>query len=251
MKKTISFINNKGGVGKTTGTVNIGCGLSRLGKKVLLVDLDPQANLTACSGLALPLEKNICGALQGTYHLPIAQAPIGVDIVCSTLDLSAAEKELADEPFRELLLKKLLAPVVGDYDWVLIDCPPSIGVLALNALTASELCIIPVELANFALVGMDRLIQLIGKVHDRINSDLDDYKILISRSDIRQTVQKELAESLTEKFGEHVFHSIIRNNVKILESQMSRKDIFSYDPKCNAAQDYMSICEELLKLYES
>src|SRR5665648_343152 len=169
MKKVIAIINHKGGVGKTTSTVNIGAGLSLSGKRVLLIDLDPQANLTNNVGLDPLTNKNIYGALKGEYLLPVVRSTNNIDVVCSTLDLSGAELELNNEPGRESILKRLIAPVLNEYDFVLIDCPPSLGLLTLNALSTSQSCIIPVELANFALLGMTKLFEIIKKVRDRIN----------------------------------------------------------------------------------
>jgi len=251
MKKIYSFINHKGGVGKTTSTVNVGAGLSILNKKVLLIDLDPQANLTNNVGLSPNESKNIYGALRGEYPLPIIRTANGLDVVCSTLDLSGAELELNNEPGRESILKRLINPVMQDYDFVFIDCPPSLGLLTLNALTASQACIIPVELSNFALVGMTKLFEVIAKVRERINPELDNYNILITRTDKRQAVHKELAEYLSNEFKGNIFNSEIRHNVKILESQIQRTDIFSYDKTSNGANDYLAFCNEFLETYKN
>lgn len=251
MKKIFSFINHKGGVGKTTSTVNVGAGLPLLGKKVLLIDLDPQANLTNNVGLTPDESKNIYGALRGEYPLPVVQAPNGLDVVCSTLDLSGAELELNNEPGRENILKRLISSVLSEYDFVLIDCPPSLGLLTLNALSASQACIIPVELSNFALVGIAKLFEVIKKVRERINPDLDSYKILITRTDKRQAVHKELADYLANEFNGHIFKTEIRANVKILESQIQRTDIFSFEKNSNGANDYLALCREFLKTYEN
>lgn len=251
MKKTLSIINHKGGVGKTTSTVNIGAGLALLGKKVLLIDLDPQANLTINVDLDPLKNKNIYGALRGDYPLPVVKASNGLDVVCSTLDLSGAEMELNSEPARESILKRLITPILNDYDFVLIDCPPSLGLLTLNALTASQSCIIPVELANFALVGMTKLFEVTKKVRERINPDLDSYNILITRTDKRQAIHKELADYLANEFKDHIFKTEIRANVKILESQMQKTDIFTFDKTSNGANDYLALCRELLTTYEN
>jgi len=251
MKKIFSVINHKGGVGKTTSTVNVGAGLSLLGKKILLIDLDPQANLTNNVGFSPDERKNIYGALRGEYSLPVVQAPNGFDVVCSTLDLSGAELELNNEPGRESILKRLIAPVLQKYDFVFIDCPPSLGLLTLNALSAAHTCIIPVELSNFALVGMAKLFEVIKKVRDRINPDLESYRILITRTDKRQAVHKELADYLGDEFNGHIFKTEIRANVKILESQIKRTDIFSFDKASNGANDYLALCREFLETYEN
>lgn len=251
MNKIVSIINHKGGVGKTTSAANMGAGLTLLGKKVLLIDLDPQANLTNHVGLVPNESANIYGALRGEYRLPVIQSPIGLDIVCSTLDLSGAELELNNEPGRESILKRLILPVLPEYDFVFIDCPPSLGLLTLNALSASQVCIIPVELSNFALMGTAKLFDVIQKVKDRINPDLGNYNILITRTDKRQAVHKELAEYLSEQFKGHIFKTEIRSNVKVLESQLQKMDIFSYDKSSNGANDYLAVCREFLETYKN
>jgi chromosome partitioning protein len=248
MTKTISLINHKGGVGKTTSTVNIGAGLNRLGKKVLLIDLDPQANLTINLGLEPTEEKNIYQAFHGAYPLPVKNIKNGLDAVCSTLDLSVAEMELFTEPGREYILKNLIKPVEKQYDYILIDCPPALGFLTLNALTASQLAIIPVELSNFAIVGMSKLFDVMGKVRDRINPDLNDFRILMTRTDKRKRVHKDIAELLQNKYPDKTFKTEISSNVKIEESQLDRKDIFEYDAQSSGASDYMAVCHEILTI---
>ena len=251
MKKVIAVINHKGGVGKTTSTANIGAGLCRLGKKVLLIDLDPQANLTINFGFnPLQQKKTIYEALSGKYALPvIALNENRPDIVPSTLDLSVAEMQLNNEPGRESILKQLIEPIKFHYDYILIDCPPSLGILTLNALSASQAAIIPVELSNFSLVGMTRLFEIISKVKERINPELDDYNILVTRTDKRQAVQREISTYLREKNPDRIFSYEIRSNVKILESQIKRTDIFTFDNNSKAAVDYMNVCREFIERY--
>jgi chromosome partitioning protein len=254
MKKVISIINHKGGVGKTTSTANLGAGLHLLGKKILLIDLDPQANLTINMGVN-PHEMdssacgNIYGALHGKYPLPIVKCANGVDLVCSTLDLSVAEMELVNEPARESILKRLIDREKFLYDFILIDCPPSLGFLTLNALTASQSVIIPVELANFSLVGMKKLFEIMEKVRERINPELDGYRILVTRTDKRQSVHKELSEYLAKEFAGRIFKTEIRSNVKILESQIEHTDIFTFDDTSKAATDYMRLCQEFTGIF--
>jgi chromosome partitioning protein len=254
MKKVISVINHKGGVGKTTSTANIGSGLQKLGKKVLLIDFDPQSNLTVNLGIdPREIENNSHGniyeALHGKYPLPVIECANGVHLVSSTLDLSVAEMKLINEPAREFILSRLINPVKLKYDFILIDCPPSLGFLTLNALTASQSAIIPVELASFSLVGMKKLFDIMEKVRDRINPELDSYRILVTRTDKRQAVHRELSEYLAKEFAGRIFQTEIRSNVKILESQLERTDIFSFDPKSKAATDYGNLCKEFIAIY--
>jgi chromosome partitioning protein len=247
MKKIISIINHKGGVGKTTSTANIGAGLCRLGKKVLLIDLDPQANLTINFGInPQEQEETIYDALIGKCTLPVIHKENNPDIAPSTLDLSVVEMELNNEPGRESILRRLIERLKFQYDYVLIDCPPSLGLLTLNALSASESVIIPVELSNFSLVGMTKLFEVIAKVKERINPDLDEYHILVTRTDKRQAVHRELSEYLREKYPNRIFATEIRSNVKILESQIKRTDIFTFDDRSKAAADYLKVCVELI-----
>jgi chromosome partitioning protein len=250
MGKTISIINHKGGVGKTTTAVNLAAGLCLLGKKILLIDIDPQANLTISTGLNPSDGMNVYGALSGKYPLPVVTTNIGLDVVPSNIDLSATEIELHQEPEREALLKKLISPVLKNYNFVLIDCPPALGLLTLNALTASSGAIVPVELSGFALAGMNKLFEVIEKVRQRINPDLNICQILITRVDKRQAVQKELSDYMYKTYGKDVLKSQIRNNAKIIEAQIQRMDIFSFNRKSNGAEDYMNLCNEFLKIYK-
>lgn len=247
--KIVSFINHKGGVGKTTSVLNFGAGLVRLGKKVLLIDLDPQANLTYNVGRSQEEKLNLYGAMKGNYSLPIKETKIkGLDIVCSTLDLSSAELELINEPGRENILKRLIRPIQNNYDYIILDCPPSLGLLSLNALSTSDTCIIPVELSNFSLIGMTRLMEVFKKIQERINPNLSDYRVLRTRIDKRQGVHKELSIYLSDKFEGKVFNTEIRTNSKITESQINQEDIFTYDPSSNGANDYSALCDEFIKL---
>lgn len=247
MTKVISIVNHKGGVGKTTSSVNIGSGLTLLKKKVLLIDLDPQANLTVNFGLSLDEPENIYKALRGKSALPIIKLSNGVDVVPSTLDLSAADIELNNEPAREYILKRLIKPIKSNYDYILIDCPPSLGLLTLNALSVSEEVIIPIDLARFALIGMTKIFEVIGKVKDVLNPDLKDFSILMTKQDKRTTIHKDISDSIIEHYNDKVFNTIIRKNVAIEEAQMQGLDIFSYNPTCTAALDYLDVCKELIK----
>jgi chromosome partitioning protein len=248
MKKIVSVINHKGGVGKTTSAANIGSGLYRLGKKVLLIDLDPQANLSINFGInPQELDQTIYNALMGRCSLPIISNVNNPDIVPASLDLSVVEMELSNEPGRESILRRLLEHVEHLYEYIIIDCPPSLGLLTLNALSASQSVIIPVELSNFSLVGMAKLFEIIAKVRNRINPKLKNHNILVTRTDKRQAIHRELSLYLREKYKDQIFATEIRSNVKILESQVKRKDIFTFDSKSKAAEDYLSLCREFIK----
>lgn len=246
MEKCITVLNHKGGVGKTTTVINVGTALERLGKKVLLVDLDPQSNLTIHCGKNPEIERNIYKALKKEYPLPISNVRGNLDIVCSTLDLSVAELELSSEAGREYLVKELLDPVRKDYDFILFDCPPALTFLTMNALSASQEAIIPVELQSFAIMGMQRIFDLMKLIQKRINPSLADYKILITRQDKRKAIQRESLEYLQKKYPGKLFNTNIGSNVKVEESQFARTDIFSYNEKSTAALEYMEVAKELL-----
>ena len=247
MTKVISIINHKGGVGKTTTTANLGGSLTQKGYRVLLVDLDGQANLTMSLGLSSDLKDTIYSSMKSGKSLPIYKNKEGLEIVPSCLDLSAIETELMNEPGRELILKSLLANIREKYDYILIDCPPSLSLLSLNALTASDGIIIPVQAQYLAMRGMDKLVNIINKVRNRINPSLSIYGILITMYDGRTNLNKGISEVVEETFHGKVFSTYIRNNISLAEAQANGKDIFSYDSKCNGAADYMNLCNELTR----
>jgi chromosome partitioning protein len=248
MTHIISVMNHKGGVGKTTSAVNIGAGLHLLGKQVLLVDLDPQANLTMhlLGGEPESDSQTIYGAIRSDYALPILNLKPGFDIVISTLDLSAAELELQSEPGREYILRELLSPFMEDYDYILIDCPPSLGLLTINALSTSTGIIIPVESSAFSLKGMTKLFDIIAKVQYRLNKNLESYKILITKYDSRKSLQKQIAERIITQDIAPVFKTVIRTNVTLEEASMSQCSVFDLDARCAGAKDYMNVCNEIL-----
>jgi chromosome partitioning protein len=241
-------MNHKGGVGKTTSTVNIGAGLHQLGKRVLLIDLDPQANLTMhLCGEPDPAHDTIYGALRSEYGLPVKPIKPAFDIVISTLDLSAAELELQSEPGREYILKELISPYLKDYDYILIDCPPSLGILTINALSASTEIIIPVESSAFSLKGMTKLFDIVEKVKYRLNKNLKSYKILITKYDSRKTIQRQITESIKAQRLAPVFDTVIRTNVALEEASMSQCSVFDHDSRSAGAIDYTNICKEIIK----
>lgn len=242
--RTISILNHKGGVGKTTTSASISAGLTRLGYRVLSIDIDGQANLSQSLGVGSP-ELNIYTALKEQKSLPIYQNTEGLHIVPSTLDLQAAELELANEPGRELILKRLINQYSGSYDFVIIDCPPSLGILTLNALTASEYIIIPVEAETLALQGMAKLLGIIEKVQTRLNDKLSLLGILVTKYDSRKTLNKSILDKITEYFPDKVFSTCIRDNVKIAEAPSLGKDIFTYAPQSHGATDYLEVCKEI------
>jgi len=246
MSKVISLSNHKGGVGKTTSTINIGAGLNRLKKKVLLIDLDPQANLSQSLGIIEP-GKTIYGALKGEETLEPIEIVKGLDLIPSTLDLSGAEIELSGEAGREYILKELIDPLRGSYDYILIDSPPSLGLLTINAFTASDEIYIPLQAQYLALQGLTKLMEVIAKIKSRLNKDLKVGGVFVTQYDNRKVLNRNVVETIRSHYKDQVFKTLIRDNVALAEAPTQAMDIFRYNPKSYGAEDYLSLCKEMLK----
>ncbi len=245
MAHVISLLNHKGGVGKTTSTINIGAGLVELGHKVLLLDLDPQANLTISLGIQRQ-PVTIYEALRGESELvPVSYKP-DLDVITASLDLSGAEMELVNEPGREFLLRGLFEPVQDEYDYIIIDCPPSLGLLTLNALTSSDAVYIPLQTEFLALQGVAKIKQVIDKVRFRLNKKLQIGGVIATMYDSRKVLNRDVVATIQKHFGDKVFETMIRNNVALAEAPAQRQDIFSYAPKSNGAEDYLALCQEIV-----
>lgn len=250
MGKVISLLNHKGGVGKTTSAINIGAGLVELGKKVLLVDLDPQANLTL--SLGVPREKiTIYESIRGESELVPYNVKPNMDVVISSLDLSGAEMELINEAGREYLLRELFEPVIGEYDFIIVDCPPSLGLLTLNALTSSHFIIVPLQTEFLALQGLTRIKQVIDKVKVRLNKTVRIIGVVATMYDSRKVLNREVVETIKKFFGKRVFNTMIRENIALAEAPSKRQDIFEYSPSSIGAQDYLELCKELIGRIEN
>jgi len=247
MTKIISILNHKGGVGKTTTAASLAAALSSKGFKVLAIDLDPQANLTQSLGHSTESPNTIYGALRGAYQLPVITHKKNFDVVLSTLDLSAAEIELSSEAGREYILRELVEPVKDNYDYILIDCPPSLGLLTLNALSVSTSVLIPVQAQYLAIQGMAKLFNIIEKVQQRLNKLLKLEGIVITQYNKKIILNRDIFTTLQKNFPDKVFSTVIRTNIALAEAPASGKDIFEYNSKCTGALDYLSLCEELLK----
>jgi len=250
MGKIIAIANQKGGVGKTTTSVNLAASLGVLEKKVLLIDADPQANAT--SGLGIDVD----GVEKGTYQLLehtvsakeviiTTQSP-NVDIIPAHIDLVAIEIELVDKEERESMLKKAIASLKEDYDYVLIDCAPSLGLLTLNALTAADSVLIPIQCEYFALEGLGKLLNTIKSVQKIHNEALDIEGLLLTMYDSRLRLSNQVVEEVKKHFDEMVFQTIIQRNVRLSEAPSYGESIISYDAGSKGANNYLSLANELI-----
>jgi chromosome partitioning protein len=246
MSKVISISNHKGGVGKTTSALNIGAGLNKLGKKVLLIDLDPQANLSQSLGI-VDQDKNIYGAIRGEYKLQPINIIKGLDLIPSTLDLSGAEVELSGEAGREYILKELIDPIKKQYDYVIIDSPPSLGLLTINSFTASDEVLIPLQAQYLAIQGLTKLVEVVDKIKKRLNKSLKVGGVFITQYDNRKVLNRDVVDTIQAHFKSGVFKTKIRDNVALAEAPTQRVDIFRYQPKSKGAEDYLALCREIVK----
>jgi len=249
MGKVICIANQKGGVGKTTTAVNLGMGLELQGKNVLLVDLDPQSSLTSSIGLKNQSFKyTVYDLLKG--EAAVDEAALfhnGVQVIPSSIDLSGADIELSGIPGRELLLKEALSGVAGQYDCILIDCPPSLGLLTLNAMTAAHRLIIPIQPEYLPLEGVKMLVETLDIVKKRLNKDLEISGVIVTMYDPRQKLGREVMEIIREYFKEKVFTTYIRKNVSLAEAPGFGQDIYRYKPDSIGAQDYSELCREMIR----
>lgn len=248
MTRIIALVNQKGGVGKTTSTINIGAALAETGRRVLLVDLDPQGNLTVSLGIkAHEIDHTLYEVLKGDATATQATFKGRYDTLPSDIRLSAAELELSSLPGREMILKEALQEVKENYDYILIDCPPSLGIITLNGLTAAQEIFIPLQAEFLALNGMAQLLTTIKAVQKRINPQLEISGIITTLYDNRKNLNKEVVEKIKEYFPEKVFDTLIRDNVALAEAPSFGQDIFTYKPDSNGAEDYKNLSKEVIK----
>jgi chromosome partitioning protein len=245
-----AIAQQKGGVGKTTTTLNLGAALVEKGHRVLMLDLDPQGALSTGVGLdALALRETIYDVLRNrTLPLSsiIVRAPVGCDLAPANIDLAASEMELVSEPGRERILNDKLRPMLSSYDFILLDCPPALGLLTLNALSAATRVIIPVETKYLALRGMELLLDTIGKVQARINPDLEIGGILPTLHDSRTTHHREVLDELRETYGDKVYKTVIPNTIKLADSIIAGQSILQFSAGSPAAQSYRDLAEEVI-----
>lgn len=249
MAHIIAFANHKGGVGKTTSVANIGAALNQKGNRVLLVDLDAQQNLTSCflpDDRVEALEVSIYEALVGKAPLPVIPLRDGLSIVPSGIELARAEIDLSQKLAREQLLKRLLQPIAEDYDFILLDCPPSLGVITTNALTAAEALYIPLTAEALPLKGLRMLEAVVEEVRESINPTLSLSGVFVTRYNTRKSLNNMVLETIADKYGSVVFNTKIRENVAIAEAPLMQQPICEYAPKSKGAEDYEALTEEIL-----
>jgi chromosome partitioning protein len=258
----ISVVNQKGGVGKTTTTVNLGAALAEKGKKVLLIDIDAQSNLSTHLGLGVKEdltemaevskgpEWTVYDVLKGTKRIQdvVIKRSANLDVVPSSLLLSAADLELGGVVGRELLLKRAIDKVREQYDVILIDCPPTLGLLSLNALAAVDQVIVPVQSEYLALHGVRQLLDTIDQVRSVYNQNLVVGGVLICLHDSRKRLARAVADTIRNYFGDLVFATVIRENVALAEAPAKGETIFEYLPKSPGAEDYLALSEEVLNV---
>ena len=252
MGKTIAIANQKGGVGKTTTAINLAASLAVLEKKVLVIDADPQANTT--SGLNFSPEDDqkrtlyevMIGKLD--VHDALIQTEMeNLHMIPSHINLVGAEIELLDEPDRESMLKNALAPVKDEYDFIIIDCSPSLGLITVNSLAASDSVIIPVQPEFFALEGLGKLLQTIRLVQNDINPSLSIEGFVVTMFDGRTMVHAQVVSELKEHFKDMVFNTIIQRNIRLSEAPSHGKPIILYDVMCNGTTNYLNLAREVLE----
>jgi chromosome partitioning protein len=251
MGKIIAIANQKGGVGKTTTSVNLAASLGVLEKKVLLIDADPQAN--ASSGLGIDVESVEIGTYQLLEHsntpqeATITSSAPNVSVIPAHIDLVAIEIELVDKDNREYMLKQALEKVKEEYDYILIDCAPSLGLLTLNALTAADSVIIPIQCEYFALEGLGKLLNTIKSVQKIHNANLDIEGLLLTMYDSRLRLSNQVVEEVQKHFNDMVFKTIIQRNVKLSEAPSFGESIINFDATSKGASNYLSLAQEIIK----
>lgn len=251
MAKVISVTNQKGGVGKTTTSINLSASLVKRGKRILLLDMDPQGNASVGLGVdTAGLESTIYDVLLGeaTAKEAIVATESGVDVMTANGDLAGAQVELLNEIGRELRLKKALDSVMGEYDYIFIDCPPALNVLTINALVASNSVMIPMQCEYFALEGLSALISTIRAIRETLNPSLKIEGLLRTMFDKRNSLSGEVSRQLETHFGKKVYETVIPRNVRLAEAPSYGEPAISYSPKSKGARAYGLLADEMLKI---
>ncbi len=260
--ETAAFLNQKGGVGKTTSVVNVGAGLTILGRKVLIVDLDPQGHLADFLGIESnevdytiydilrgrvhPREAIITKPLRARLFIGGSESQLSLSVIPSSRDLAEADTAFANTFEREHLLKRAIARINDDYDYILFDCPPSLGLVTTNALVASRKVFIPVQTEYLALKSLESLMEKIESVMTELNPDLTIGGLIATRYDGRKVLSRTVVEALRQQYGALLFDTVIRENIVLAESPRFGKDIFSYRPRSFGMEDYMNLSLEIM-----
>lgn len=255
MGKIIAIANQKGGVGKTTTTINLGASLATAGKRVLIIDADPQANATSGYGIdPRTMTSSIYECLVDGYPMSgseVATCVEGLDLIGSRIDLAGAELELINKSEREKVLTKLLEPVKDKYDYILIDCSPSLGLITVNALTAANSVIIPVQAEYFALEGISKLLNTIRIIKSRLNPSLEIEGFLLTMYDARLRLANQIYEELKGHFGEMVFNTVIPRNIRLSEAPSHGLPAVLYDPESRGATSHILLAKEIIAKHKS
>jgi chromosome partitioning protein len=260
--ETAAFLNQKGGVGKTTSVVNVGAGLSILGRKVLIIDLDPQGHLTSFLGIGPeeidytiydvmrgrvhPREAIITRPLRARIYVGDDEKQLSMSVIPAALDLSDADTAFANTFEREHLLKRAIARINGDYDYILFDCPPSLGLITVNALVASKKVFIPIQTEFLALKSLESLLEKIESVMSELNPELLIGGLIATRYDGRKVLSRNVVETLKEQYGALLLDTVIRENIVLAESPRYGKDVFSYRPRSYGMEDYLNLSLEIM-----
>lgn len=244
--KTIAIANHKGGVGKTTSVASLGDALARLGNRILVIDLDAQQNLTYSLTHREDFDNSVYETLVRDKELTIINVRPNLDLVPASLELARAEIDMATKIAREGILKSAIAPYVSEYDYIILDCPPSLGIVTTNALVASDELIIPLTAETLPLKGLAMLDEVLGEVNKRINPDVKLGGVFLTRYNNRN-LNKEVESMIRQRYHDKVFDTKIRENIALAEMPITGKSIFDYDAKCNGASDYLALAVEIEK----
>jgi len=249
MSRVISISNHKGGVGKTTSVVNIGAGLAYKGRKVLLIDLDPQANLTISFGVS-EAEHSVYDAYTNGQSLQPINIRNNLDIIPASAELAAAEIELNTETNQESNISNLIKPIRNDYDYILIDCPPSLGLLTLNAFAASDEVIIPIQPHFLAVKGLAKIIEVVNGIKTTLNKKVEISGVFVVMYDRRKILHQDVLDTVIMYFADRVFNAKVRMNIALAEAPAVGQDIYEYAPESNGAFDYGRIVNEVIAMEE-